>query len=1219
MAEVSGRVTANPSGQGVPGLIVSATATADGRNGTTSRRRLGSAVTDLAGAFRLDFEDREPAEAGRTEARTLIVSVDAPGVSDDARGAHATVLAREEREHSAGREVFRFVINEARLKAAGIERAERPTQEEIQSTDEQAQAIKRRLSEARVRRFGSTLREQLELGRESSKGFDTFLEKFSRADRSRDSRTFLPRGADIVGENLRLIRDALTDDLQKARCANAAVIDDDALHDLKERFGDLKGVPAEVLEPVIWPWKRRRPGRLHVTFPRRTLCGGPPVDDCVKVLEGEPLDDTEAPANGHGEESPTTSASSGSGNGAQPSTDGTGETGDGLSVATLVHMQTDAATPPEQPVWIPERAQVGDVQEAVKSFELESGPADAPALFDFHQLKIAFESVWLELFDPETEQTVHDLYSSLAEAGVDPNDYMDDGGALPSINLQALVKATIGAKANAASELHHWVTQAFTITSDEWDVLTADEQFDLILLAGRVLGAQWSTDGGVKDPKTGQPVDLRVDPGFGDPITLWDHKSDLLFVNSDGVSMWQRQQLRRFRRQAEQLIDNARARLEEPTAFDRLHALLKSLDQTLKQPYRFNVYAANGRHRSINFGVIVSYRQRWEPVTYQVGKLVKTVPLAPKEVRRYSRKTTVHRSRAEKEVTNNLQAHRTDSSDTWKSESEIVSKAMTKTNFQMGAQGGVNLGVGQVSGSTNLGHDAATESSEAKKEFHEAVFKAAEEYKVERTTEVNVSETTDISDEDSGEISNPNDEIPVTYLFYELQRRYRVSEEFRGITPVVMVAQEIQAINDSFLVEHSWQLRRALLDDSFRSALDYLENKLVGNEIVQRELEINLGQSRALVADLKMQFETLKDQTQTSYSALQREMQRYADAVEAQDEDGGIIPMPVGFLPSGDDGSADGARERVEAAKDAAERNAKELKDLQARLDREVTALQQTTDQYTQHLAEHLNHRAQIDALLVHVKANLFYYMQAIWDLEPPDQRFFRLQNVQVPRLHGKKTYSLEPDPDATPMPPTWKQPLKLTIHSDIDAKNIEFDALGDVADLDNLLGYKGNLMIFPMKEGNDIHDFMMSPFYNEMTQVADPDDLGNWTLHDFVEYVCCLRKTLPKRRFIERLPALTKAYEALKQAGAVDEEIIVPTDSLYIEALPGVRPVLEDFKLLHRAVDVKRARADLRGVELENIRFAARLLAGEREDPTIEKKIVVENEGETVVVPDDA
>ncbi len=85
----------------------------------------------------------------------------------------------------------------------------------------------------------------------------------------------------------------------------------------------------------------------------------------------------------------------------------------------------------------------------------------------------------------------------------------------------------------------------------------------------------------------------------------------------------------------------------------------------------------------------------------------------------------------------------------------------------------------------------------------------------------------------------------------------------------------------------------------------------------------------------------------------------------------------------------------------------------------------------------------------------------------------------------------------------------------------------------------------------------------------------------------------------------------------ADEEELVIPTNSLFIEALPGAHPILEDFKLLHRAMDVKKVQAEVRSAELENIRAAARLLAGEREDPTIEKKILIEGATEVIVPPE--
>ncbi len=75
-------------------------------------------------------------------------------------------------------------------------------------------------------------------------------------------------------------------------------------------------------------------------------------------------------------------------------------------------------------------------------------------------------------------------------------------------------------------------------------------------------------------------------------------------------------------------------------------------------------------------------------------------------------------------------------------------------------------------------------------------------------------------------------------------------------------------------------------------------------------------------------------------------------------------------------------------------------------------------------------------------------------------------------------------------------------------------------------------------------------------------------------------------------------------------DEIVVPTGSLFIETLVDQNPILEDFKLKHRELDVYMADEDVRRKGLENIRLAARLLNAEREDPEIDKKILVNGSG---------
>lgn len=574
-----------------------------------------------------------------------------------------------------------------------------------------------------------------------------------------------------------------------------------------------------------------------------------------------------------------------------------------------------------------------------------------------------------------------------------------------------------------------------------------------------------------------------------------------------------------------------------------------------------------------------------------MGELVKTIPLAPKGVRRFSHKTTIKKSRAEREVESSVHSRRSDSSETSRAETEILRKAQARTNFSLGAEGGLNLGVAEVSASTQFEHSAASSSQETKKTFREAVFKASEEYRAERKLEVNVSASEEMALEESGEINNPNDEITVTYLFYELQRRYRVSEKIHRVNPVVLVAQEVPRPNETdedWIVAHDWILRRVILDDSFLPAMDYLITKVVGDEVALQEMFQNLEQQRRLLEELKDELVAIREQSGRRYAALQRAITQRAAAVEAE-EDEGFLESTHNFFFGGDASVSPETRQILEeSARDAYERAAKEEKVLQARLERESTALATSTDEYTRKLSAHLNRKAQIARLRVHIKSNILYYMQAIWSHEPPDQRFFRLHNVQVPRMSGELKYTLVEDPDAMPVPPDWKKPLKLVTKGKFDSNFGGFETLEEAADLDNLLGFKGNYMLFPLKRSNLLTDFMMTPYLDPVAGLRDPDPLGDWTLQEFAHYVCCLRENLSDEEFDELRPGLEETRRRISNAPSREEEILVPTNSLFIETLPGKHPILEDYKLYHRVMDVKKAQAQVRAQELDNVRAAA-------------------------------
>ena len=123
-------------------------------------------------------------------------------------------------------------------------------------------------------------------------------------------------------------------------------------------------------------------------------------------------------------------------------------------------------------------------------------------------------------------------------------------------------------------------------------------------------------------------------------------------------------------------------------------------------------------------------------------------------------------------------------------------------------------------------------------------------------------------------------------------------------------------------------------------------------------------------------------------------------------------------------------------------------------------------------------------------------------------------------------------------------------------------------------------------------------------------------TLDEFSEYVCCLKQELTDDEFQKILPQLQTVYQAILTNPTRDDDVlVVPTNSLFIEALPAEHTLLERFKLDHRMIDVKKAQAETREMELENVRRAARVLAGERGDPNIDKKILIEG-GSNVIIP---
>src|SRR5260370_41519193 len=137
----------------------------------------------------------------------------------------------------------------------------------------------------------------------------------------------------------------------------------------------------------------------------------------------------------------------------------------------------------------------------------------------------------------------------------------------------------------------------------------------------------------------------------------------------------------------------------------------------------------------------------------------------------------------------------------------------------------------------------------------------------------------------------------------------------------------------------------------------------------------------------------------------------------------------------------------------------------------------------------------------------------------------------------------------------------------------------------------------------------MLTQFVDNYVGVLDPDGSDDFDAESFDQAWATALKNKDQVQQDALRTSLIKYTTAVRRS---TDEIIIPTGQLFIEALPGSHPLLEDFKLLHRFEDVRKVKAEVRHSELENLRLASRLAAASGnaellEDPDIDKKIVVE------------
>jgi hypothetical protein len=1247
--QVSGRVNQHTKGA-ISGLLVEALQV-EGRTG----RRLGSTEVDASGLFSINIERDATASRKAVDLQIRVFGPDSPGVERKQR----LLFESEIRHGAAAREYFivelpQDAIDKTGLPKASATRVARDTQAALAAGQERA-ALRRKIADKAFVTALTEVKERRDLFRDSIRGaLSEAMSTVTPEDRKRGR--FVATPDDIVKVGAAALAEDLgtffgTRDPQHGD-ERAPIERTTRLRLTKQQFAQLVGnstTPVLITEADLEAalgTTLDQPAHIY----RRSAADDPcrPRSTAEACLDGD--------ADHHHPTTPDPTP------GANPPLPGV--QAPAFDSRRAIDELMERQTSPEDPLLfgpngtsrlLESGLKAEGVSDAIAQITFAPGPADVPALHFFSDLQIAFEPIWQEALNDRFLNNVEAAYDRFVERGGAPavahvKNLFGVGGLInPGHFLDALFD--LGSSADASYES---VTSVIIISREEWNALPKAARDHLAGIAAKMSDLREDLLASI-DASDTSLFDILLGEG-----TIPDMiRSGLApLMSPDAIEI--RTKLRLLKSDADGIVALARRLVLEAESlrpFRPTHSVIEELKQQHSKAYPFRHFAASPQYRSINFGLRVIYKQIWTKKAYQVGELISILPLAPMEERTYSQKTVRRTKRAVEEVESRYERRTGETEERTRIESEIVHRATAKTNFAMSSTGTVSYGAGGGGGeggeqgggggmgfsgssTTSMQRDVEKHSDSIKREFNDAIRKATEELKQEQKRVITTEQSTDEETTKSGVIKNPNNEITCTFLFYELQRRVAIEEKIHGLESVIFVAQEVPApseLTPTWLIRHDWILSRVLLDPSFAPALGYVSTTLISDDVALREMREALFRQRKLVEDLKQDLADLRSLSGLRYGALQKQIERTAksadsgggllggivdglgDLVSGVPIVGDLVGGALDMVTGGDGEVSEADQLREGAARDAYEREQREEQDVASRVMSALSTLESMQRDYTERLSRHLAQLGQVHRLIDHVWQNILYYMQAIWSHEPDDQRFLRLKDVPVPIFARNKLRNLKINPavfaaatDIAAIDTKWvhltgglSTPFPLPVPVD----KIRTKPLSQVANIYKPAGVVGNYLVFPMYEANPITEMMMAPYVTLAEGeygVSDPDPVGNMTLDEFADYVCCLRKHYQENgsgdEFEKLKPELRDTLKKLLQRSRRDGDIVIPCeDGLYIEALPGVHSVMEQFKQLHRIIDVKGAQADVRAKELNNIRRAEMILKENLADPDVE------------------
>jgi len=651
----------------------------------------------------------------------------------------------------------------------------------------------------------------------------------------------------------------------------------------------------------------------------------------------------------------------------------------------------------------------------------------------------------------------------------------------------------------------------------------------------------------------------------------------------------------------------------EQHALEEAKAILK-VRKVIPQ-YTFEPFLRN----SWNFGLRVIYRQEWRPLGNQRGEVVKTIPLGPKQVEKVTTKI-IRRTKVIKTAETLKSVEETSEiTDTTKDSNEIVNEA--SENFGWNVEAEASVGFSVISASVSGGAHEETEqrSKEASTHLSESMQKTASKIKTETKTVVTTESESTYEVETASEITNPNEEIPITYVYSKLLRQYEIFTSVAEIQNIIMIAEPIPKpyeVNFEWVKKYDWILAKILLDDSFRDALTSISQAPTPPDYsgIKSMLESKLGDVLG---------------TKESPGFLERFAEKTAG--------GGLSLAGMDMI-------------------DEAQKNYKEALQKAFETERELEFL-----------------KVKRDRLFQHIRDNILHYCRAIWAQEDPQQRILRYKKlkIQVPtmwdfygKVGGEEFTTGEVDEGSEDGDAPGEEDISLddllykikefetdedeTTTFDLDGEFRENgESTVNITDLINPIGpigYYGNYAIYNIKpefirsELFTMLQIRKTPYLYYRSEDENPilmdPELKRLTQEHLNEGP---KDENEKLEMIELVPTLRVLYSAAEEVGEeeldefLDNEelfkkhypefilrkerslrVLLDTQNLLIDILPGSGTALESFKLAHRGMDILKTLEEKKTLELENKR-REHLLAKEKYDakywPGTDKVVIFDTE----------